>query len=569
MNPDREVPEWLRPAVGEAVDALPVALIRGLAAGLPGGLTKPDAMRAAWKRTLKGFHHLPDWLAEALRECLAPATVLRMLEAGSIPDLLPLLRGVADRSQLAVALWLDPRPEVHALATPHSGNAPAVGTPASRKPWVEFVEKAFLQRLGCSLKDSASWAEAEAGSAAPQPPADPPRARQELDRLRKHLEDARHRHVREKADLEARNAAEKANAAEQIRKLEAEREDLRKATHRLQADFQQAVHAEADRVLDARLNQWLREAETEEVELRNATPAFEELLRQADQALQRQAEADRRHGNRAQLRRQLQQLRERLEALDQAAVEALDPQPALVRIRERLAEAIRSRELNLGETQRLLGVAGEIAGAINQATSEHRLIEVRKLVTDLANTRTLPADAAARLNELADQRRALLAAPDRVRRPAGARHATTAVHLLGGTGVGVVLVDAYNVLGEAGELLGLSSVPARLPASLNGLLSRLRDFARSRSSLEILVLVDSPKADTRNLASNLRVLYSGGTGANRADAIIEGHLLHLQNQREPRPVVVVSNDAEVRRAAERLGAMPVHPRELALRLTPR
>jgi predicted RNA-binding protein with PIN domain len=566
VNPDREVPEGLRPAVANAVDDLPAETVRLLAADIPGGFTKIDAIRTAWKRTMKGFQRMPDWLAQELRGCLGPSSALGLLDAGRIPEVLPLLREVTGADRVSVALWLDSRAEVQALAQAAPGEPPASAEPGSRRRWVDFVECHLLRPLGCSWKDSSAWLAAEAARPTPAEPASP---KPELDRLRKQLEEARLRFAREKAELESRAVAERTAAADLARKLETERDVLHREIQRLQADFHQAVRREAREALDARIGHWLHQAETEAADLADATPAFEDLVRHVDQTLQRQAEVDRRQGNRAQLRRQLEQLRQRLDALDAATVEALDPLPALVRTRERLAEAIRVRETRLGETHRLLGVARELAVAIHHAGTDQRLAQLGKLATDLTAAQALPAEAAAELNALADQRRAILAAPELVRGHSGKRVPTTAAELLGGKGVAVVLIDAYNVIGEAGDALGLSSAASRLPSSLDGLLSRLRQFASTRTGLEFLVLVDSPRADTRSLAPNLRVHYSGGQGPDRADAILEGQLRHLRTRGERRPVLVVSNDAEVRRSAEQLGALPVHPRELALRLTTR
>jgi predicted RNA-binding protein with PIN domain len=142
----------------------------------------------------------------------------------------------------------------------------------------------------------------------------------------------------------------------------------------------------------------------------------------------------------------------------------------------------------------------------------------------------------------------------------------TVASILDGQLAGVVLVDAYNLIGEAVEIWGTMVVPGKLPATLKAILPRLQRWATRRSQVEMLVMVDSPHEHSRTLSGNLRLVYSGGQGEHRADQVIKGHLVHLKMIKESRAVVVVSHDAEVRQAAVRHGALVAHPRELAGRV---
>jgi hypothetical protein len=319
---DREVPDWLRPAVAVAVDDLPGDKIRALSAGMPGGFTKLEAIREAWKRSMRGFRAMPEVLTEALSESLGAAEVLGRLSYARVLVALPVLLSLCGRERVAVALWVDLRLEVQALATPGLLETETIPVEMARAMWLDQVESGFLLPVGCRF---------------PQPPVAPLPAMagsdvgnaEILERARKKLVEVRERHAAEVREGKARHQAEMAEVGERLRRAEEERDRARQVLQELQgryrADLQQAMQ-DAE---NARWAHWFSRAEAEASAMGGLQPGIEELIRQADQALERQAEADRRQGQRTELRRQVAMLRDRRDRLEAAALESLSPLPAL------------------------------------------------------------------------------------------------------------------------------------------------------------------------------------------------------------------------------------------------
>ncbi len=128
-------------------------------------------------------------------------------------------------------------------------------------------------------------------------------------------------------------------------------------------------------------------------------------------------------------------------------------------------------------------------------------------------------------------------------------------HVLRGTVAGVILIDAYNWIGAAGEELGVSSDPARFVESLRRLHPLLGRVAARAAKAQVQVVADGHDSNQRTLAANLRIVWSGGEGRNRADGVLLGQLRHLRRGADAPMVFVVTNDQEIRRDATALGAM--------------
>ena len=75
---------------------------------------------------------------------------------------------------------------------------------------------------------------------------------------------------------------------------------------------------------------------------------------------------------------------------------------------------------------------------------------------------------------------------------------------------------------------------------------------------------DGEAATDETLGRNFRVRYSGGRGANRADAQIVSHLQFLAGVTLVQVRVVVTADRELALAAGGCGALVIAPQELAM-----
>lgn len=562
MSKHREVPEWLRPAIGTAVQELPVKVLRSLGADLAGSFTKPEAIRDAIERLHKGFTEVPGWLEEVLKAHSAASRTLGMLSPGAVLLALPPLRGLVASGQVDLALWLDSREEVRALAKPDDP-ADALPTAADSdrgQAWRSFVEGCLLAPHGCSL--SAPTSGANGGT--PDAGAPASASARDLERAHQHLRDANRRHGEEKRAWEARLAEIRKEHAQAEHDLRASLDAAEKRVSALQKQLHSQVRKEVQEVTDARLGAWFQVAVAEQEFLERSGPPTQDLLAIADQALKQQEETDRRHGNRAELRRRLEALRQRRDRLEQAQVEAFRPLSSIAGVLRRLNESIDELEKRLGDTGELLGAAGAIALAIAGATESRRLHQLGKVLGEMEAARVLPAPVTRQLQEQLERQRTLLSFPGNPQRTLDGT--PNPRELFVGNKPVILLIDAYNLVGLGGEMLGLPTARSLLPKALQGLLPLLRSFAAAHPQIEVYAMVDSPVGETRNEGRNLRLIYSGGRGEHRADHMIEGQLRHLKGSRDSRPVLVVSADAEVCSTAVGLGAGVMAPEVFARQL---
>lgn len=551
-----EVPDWLRPAVAVAVEQLPNAVIREIGQQIPGGFTRRETILEAWKRHARGFHRLEPGLCDHLRLALPACRVLRLIEPAWTSSFLRPLGRLVGPEILAVALWLDHRPAVAALATPE------VLTPAhpdttvgdARGQWLELVRGFLLSPLGADFTPAASAAPASGSSHAPNTgtSSDGDSDGQELELARKRLAQARKQlsetttaHQKELAHLRAAHETEVATLASRSSELEARLREM-------ESEFARRVRDEVAQALDARVRPWFSRVVALEEADETAAGAMEKLAADLRAALDQQRRADRHQANHARLRERLGELLELRDQVQWARAESLQPLPNWPALLSRLDTAIAELRRELREVPDAAPWAADLAADLAACAAPADVDAVMSRATHLADAGLLGENAVEWLRRRADERRSVLndalvsrtpPAPVRLR------------EVIAGQTAGVVLVDAYNWIGRAGTILGVPTDPATFPAALRQLQPLLRRTARQAARAELLLFVDGPRDHTETWADNLRLVYSGGTGADRADAVIRGHLEHLRNCADPRAAFVISDDRTVRTCSLRFGAV--------------
>jgi predicted RNA-binding protein with PIN domain len=127
----------------------------------------------------------------------------------------------------------------------------------------------------------------------------------------------------------------------------------------------------------------------------------------------------------------------------------------------------------------------------------------------------------------------------------------------------VILVDGYNVIGHAPELLAAER--RSLASGREALLAQIR-AAYLRASHRVIVIFDGDgPAETRSALAGLahgQVIYTARNVT--ADAVIVR--LAAEERLRACDVVVVTRDADLRRHASEHGATPVRPEELRTKI---
>jgi hypothetical protein len=550
MPAPQEIPEWLRPAMGRIVDVLPESCIREIGRHLTGGFTKRSAIVAQWRRVVSGNLRIPTWLAGQMREGLAPGRFFQRLDPAEIPYWIAPVLDLAGGDAVAVSLWLDPRTSVSALAQSALAERIAPELDAAVKRWQASVHACFLEPFGVpAARELPAPPAATSESPTPAVPAESV----ELEHLRKRTKEARAQldaanqvHQREIREARERHQAELAAREKELASTRIELSALR-------SRYVTQLQEELASALDAQMRPWLPRAIELESQAAAVAPEFDRLMAEASSAFVRQQQSDRHQGNRTRLRQELERLAECRERARVAAGDALQPLGEWAALIRRLDGAIAQRRGILGDLPAAApNWMPDLAADLAVATDPAAVDGVLRRAEALAVAGLLTPEILSWFRGRVGLRRSALIDPLR-------KVAHVPVPRIGdvlrGTAAGVILIDAYNWIGRAGEELGVPVDPVHFPESLRLLHPLLRRLAERVALGRILLIADGRDSNHRDLASNVRIVWSGGDGRDRADAVIIGELRHLRGDLATPAVFVVSDDKAVGQQAAGYGAI--------------
>lgn len=301
-----------------------------------------------------------------------------------------------------------------------------------------------------------------------------------------------------------------------------------------------------------------------------------DAIRAAQRLLDRQAAADRQFGLRSAIRAERERCVALLERLRQAQTDSIRP----------LAELGPGAKALEARIRQIDGVLG--AGPAEPPTHSPAL---RRFESALAEAGSLDQVSAMRRYLIASGPLGLLGEEelDEAFRLIG--EASSRMYALAGVGRGwtvgrndlsglplyalqatlaqgkpcTLVVDGHNVLWKVPTLFrphyeqGQPGGRAR-----RALEAALQALAERHPDLTVHLWFDGGVMEDRVLAPNLRVHFSGGTGANRADHQMLAYLAHLNTSAPDEVRAVTTADGEVAAAAQASGALAMTPQELAI-----
>ena len=554
-----EVPDRVRPHLAPLLDRLPGWYLDQTAKAWPGGFTRRPAILQRLRQNLGDLHQVPGHLLLALSDCLAIPRFLPLLApegAKLAVDFMVLQWGPAET---AVALWLDPREEIQqlhplieaaTLALPPPEGAPA--------PWSEWIVSQFLDPVDITQPRAKSQPSPSAQGTAPDPET-AAKAEAKLRETRERLRETERTAARERRELTESHRAELAAVA-------SERDAARSELAALRTQVQQRHAEDLQAAIGERTRPWLARAIALEEAATDSRPEFERLQEDFGLVAAQQLHADRHSGNLVRIREELAEL-ERLREQGQVASEAtLHPVPEWRRLLERLDHAIVRRRELLKQPPAAAPWILDLGVQLATADSPDAVGDILRRVQLLAQGRLLPAEAVRWLEQRARQRGSALA-PERGAGPGPV--VVTISDVLRGRAAGILLVDVYNWIGRAGLILGVSDQPEDFTASFRQLTPMLREAVRRAPGMELNLFLDGPEGRSGNLGPGIRLHWSGGTGKDRADHLLTGHLQHLNRVNDPRPVFVVSDDRAVAAESRARGAVVEDASPFARRLMAR
>jgi hypothetical protein len=465
--------------------------------------------------------------------------------------------------EFLAGLLLDPRDAVRAMAWEHLKAHPQADgvrdLPAdAARATLEADFGPFLGRMA-SLKVKT-----------PAGQADPAELVQLRDKLRRFEEQARRedrsaekdkailtrereQHRIKSEELETRIREQKSRAAEADARARTAEQALADAQDDLHRRLREGVEAE----LTAESRRWLLPLRAMEAASHSHKPTAN-LLGEVREALRQQAERDRAMGNRQDLHKRLDTLRQARDEVREALKNALNRHPRLADLADALDREIEPLATLLGEPVCSGSAENALLARVNAAQSLGELDAVRAFLDGPAKAFTLfpPGFSPELTRRIEDKRHQLLqslipataavpgsASPsDRVR----LKLALPALRVL-------VLVDGHNLLLSRPDLFqpwlenGAPGARAR-----EALADRLASALETARDCDFRLYFDGPERSETDRTPRLKVIYSGGgKKEQRADNAIVQDLEFYAPRYEG--CYVVTDDADLLARASRPG----------------
>lgn len=339
-----------------------------------------------------------------------------------------------------------------------------------------------------------------------------------------------------------------------------------KAANELQETLHTRIEQGVQKNLNDTLRQWLVPVRKLNAALVDAQHS--DLPSRAAELLERQRAVDLQYGNRTAMHGQIEQRRQLLAQIQRARCEALNPLPELRHIAAQLVREIADFTDRLGLPKIASStVVTALLATTNEAETLEELAQMRQFIQQATCFNLLHKDEREQLYGALNETANRLYDRAQITREVGSDPAPSRFFLRRAVVQGeafTLFIDGHNVLFELAEIFSpyfLDGIPkAKAREVLGQRLTRI--FAQSGA--EVILYFDGEEPTQSSLSAQVRVLYSGGTGAHRADTAILQHLLVLKQAGYAAPLCLVTRDAAFARQAEAMSVIILHPEEFAL-----
>jgi hypothetical protein len=519
------------------------------------------ALRARLQQLASGAQEISDGVRRILARRSRSRTLTGLLSADALAEARHALAALLGGPTLLVALLLDERKDVRDKAEAWM---------RAQQPFLAVEPDAALERL----RELFAGLSELLGSAAPSgSPLTREAWQQQKEQLENRLHDLQNENRRLKGvDDRLARVASLLKASEQAlsetrQKAEAAEKTLRQKTRELEeasAELARETSRREDRLtaaLDLALAKefhgWLANARAVEAAAADPAPQ-DDLLAQAEAALQKQGAADRHSGNRATLAERLERLEAAHAKVQSALRNALRQTPELKTVEASLASEIRSLARLLEPDAAATPLEEALVTRIH-AARDNDLPRLRDLPELFASLHVLDDAALARLRKAFQKRLSAVQAvgvPPDPRLEERQNASTQLGRALAGQAPAILLIDGHNVL------FGLPAryMPARGTALPDAdkrkkLADDIVRVTAPNPSVRAWIVFDGPTRSDTQASPNVRVTYSGGEGEHRADGVILDNLRFFKTSSPGTQVILVSNDNDLCTAARRLGAL--------------
>lgn len=542
---------------------------------LRGGFTKGAAVRAHLTLQLEGAVEVPPLVRTLLQMYARGRQFVEALDPSQLSGLYLDLAALLGRERIALALLIDSRPLVRtlgqALASGPTGPTIRSSDRALAAERIRLLVGRWTHDVGVPLvaNETPAAGASESEEGALPATTDPIR----VAKLEKIVEDQKRRHREELRQLREELDREKKERIEERTRLEVELRAVRENSARVEGALQSersareaVVKAAIEEEKRSLLRAWLYDAERLEEGLRQAQ-AESDLVARAELLLEAQAKADRHSGNRRQALARLEALKLVRDRLSEAAREALQPLPALAAHRERIHEEMTRLETLLGRSASTSAIGAEVALRIESTSSVEQAWMMRPILDLLEEHRLLPPAELASLERALLRRLGLFAETRVVEAPPSTEQSWSLRAALQRKAPVRILIDGHNVALGLPDYFGEATAnPEAERRAREKLVQAASQFGERYPGVEIELHLDGARGGVQSPRANVRLEFSGGAGAQRADAVLLGRLHHLAMSEAGRACFLVSDDRRLREDAQREGARCVRTRPFALLL---
>jgi predicted RNA-binding protein with PIN domain len=569
-------PPELVEALAEYVQEIPEELLVSWGREcLPGGFTRAEAIRERLILRLRAEAPLDPNTLKLLELGLPYREFVRTFSLETLQELHDPVEVLLGREPLLLALLVDPRDHVVKWASEQAAKPPASEPTSEREILAEaFVRDMLYDRVLESLAIPMEPLEDSPGDPLPNDFLEALEKstlgklnekvvsqQSTIDRLNKELHQQKERYLgkmkeqTEAAEREKKKLLADLTAAQsRMQGLLKEKEAAEARVKELSSRVESAVARGIEEQTAALVRKWLEAPLQTEAVVRDLQVNDSDLLGRANRVLEAQTRQDRHTGNRVELERRLQSLREAQGRLDRAAHTAITTVPELKPTLADIEAEIVRIEKTLGAAKPVSDFTARLLASINHAAEWDSVREWSRVVDELAERDLVPAgDLRAFYNAL-QRKFSLLAETSRQKEPEGDNGWSLRETLFRNRSA-LLLLDGHNILFGLRDIFaphyeeGFPRGKAR--QRLIEVTSRL---LHNRQNVRTKICFDGPDGRTHRAGPNLEVVYSGGTGKNRVDDLIVSHLQFKDLTSLDQKVFVVTDDREVRRGIVQTGA---------------
>ncbi|MBC8205838.1 MAG: hypothetical protein H8E68_01650, partial [Kiritimatiellaeota bacterium] len=385
-----------------------------------------------------------------------------------------------------------------------------------------YAEESDAEEESAEEPDSAKGA-----GTSPKLKAECARLREQLTQIKKDLRGYKKDALRA-GDLDIKLQRTEKKLSERKTEVAGLKEKLAEVSKELEL-LQSAISTQVDEELASSLHSWLQTPKELQNEVDRASGG--DLVEKAAGLVEKQQEMDRHSGNRNVLSRRMHEANEVRAQLAVLSRESLNPLPALGEMISDLDREIAHLRDQLNKGGDVSAFAQNFMAKIGQAESPNAVVGYKRILESIKAAGVLEREDARVLFEYCDKRMDLAYdkyVPD-IKDPTPVRDPFRSLkESIYKNQELIWFLDGHNILFGLEDLFGTFGADGKpAEAARHRLSEALIALVANANQCQVRLYFDGPDHSEYSPASNMKVIYSGGTGEHRADDAICADMEYL------------------------------------------